>query len=261
MRSRTAAAEVRARLFEPFVQGDPSTTRQFGGTGLGLCICKQSVELMGGRISFRPGAGRGTVFRFHVPFPIASVPVPEKPSEASLAIPEPAPAGKPPVAGSAEAGVALAGRAPSRKPIALGEYAGMPPPGDPLPASARSLDVLVVDDHPMNRKLLVQFLAGYDITPDTAASAREALDACAAKAYHIVFLDCHMPEMDGYACARRLRENPPSGRRPILIGVTAEAPESALRRCLEAGMDDLLPKPILEARLRSLVAACAEMST
>ncbi len=127
----------------------------------------------------------------------------------------------------------------------------------PLPASAASLRVLVVDDHPMNRKLLVQFLAGYGIMADTAGSGQETLDACAAKDYQVVFLDCHMPGMDGYACARGLREMFPPGR-PIVIGVTAEAPESALRRCLEAGMDDLLPKPILEGRLRSLVAACAE---
>jgi CheY-like chemotaxis protein len=215
---------------------------------------------MGGSISFRAGTGKGTVFRFHVPLPVASAPVPERPPEASPAIPEEATQGKPPTAQGAETGATTATGTPSRRAVALGEYAGLPPPGDPLPASARSLDVLVVDDHAMNRKLLVQFLAGYGITPDTAASAREALDACAAKAYHIVFLDCHMPEMDGYACARHLRGNPPPGRRPVLIGVTAEAPESALRRCLEAGMDDLLPKPILEARLRSVVAACAEMS-
>jgi CheY-like chemotaxis protein len=132
------------------------------------------------------------------------------------------------------------------------------PAGADLPSAAQGLRILVVDDHPMNRKLLVQFLASYGIRADMAASGQEALDACAARPYHAVFLDCHMPGMDGYACARRLREGKAPVRRPILIGVTADSSETALRRCLEAGMDDLLPKPILERRLRAIVAECVE---
>ncbi|MBW8887855.1 MAG: response regulator [Fibrobacteres bacterium] len=256
---------VRARLFEPFAQGDASTSRQYGGTGLGLFICKQIVDLMGGAISFSSGAAGGTVFRFHVPLPmVAPDPLEEKePAAESKAAEASMSAAQAPAAlhvavqsrmerGPKGAPEPLFGETPSG-----GLRAGSGSPEKPLPASVPSLRVLVVDDHPMNRKLLVQFLAGYGITPDTAGSGQETLDACAAKAYHVVFLDCHMPGMDGYACARNLNEKPPPGGRPILIGVTAEAPESALRRCLEAGMDDLLPKPILEGRLRALVAACA----
>jgi two-component system capsular synthesis sensor histidine kinase RcsC len=278
--------EVRGRLFEPFAQGDASTTRQYGGTGLGLFICKQIVDLMGGAIGFRPGPGGGTVFHFHAPLPIASDASAERAesgaengvekagdTEAAAAVPTPAKGPRPewsvanaPERYPAEApGPAGAGkRGPKSAPEPLfgetpsgGLRAGSASPDLPLPPSVPSLRVLVVDDHPMNRKLLVQFLAGYGIMPDTAGSGQETLDACAAKDYHVVFLDCHMPGMDGYACARKLHEKPPPGGRPILIGVTAEAPESALPRCLEAGMDDLLPKPILEGRLRALVAACA----
>jgi signal transduction histidine kinase/CheY-like chemotaxis protein len=225
--------EARATLFEPFAQGDASTTRKYGGTGLGLFISRQIVELMGGGIGFRPATAGGTVFHFRVPLPIAPGPAPEadaQPERAWVPLPEePGPA---------------SGPAPA-------------PSGIDMPPAARDLRILVVDDHAMNRKLLVQFLAGYDILADSAASGQEALDACAARAYHAVFLDCHMPGMDGYACARRLRGESESGRRPILIGVTADSSETALRRCLEAGMDDLLPKPILERRLRAIVAECA----
>jgi signal transduction histidine kinase/CheY-like chemotaxis protein len=259
---------ARATLFEPFAQADASTTRNYGGTGLGLFISKQIVELMGGAIGFRPGPDKGTLFHFHVPLPIAAGPIAE--AEAGM----PAAIGEEPAAGREESG----SRAGPDEPIAIGEErepeaaksrAWIPIPegpgpmqgaagaseGEPPPGTG-SLRVLVVDDHPMNRKLLVQFLAGYGIMADTAASGQQALDACAAKEYHAVFLDCHMPGMDGYACARRLCEGPAS-LRPILIGVTADSSETALRRCLDAGMDDLLPKPILERRLRTIVAECA----
>jgi signal transduction histidine kinase/CheY-like chemotaxis protein len=253
---------ARATLFEPFAQADASTTRNYGGTGLGLFISKQIVELMGGGIGFRPGPEKGTVFHFRVPLPIAPIPstaaglTAEADSGAPEAIGEEpeAEADGPEPRAEAEA---EKGRAwipipegPGPQPGIAGTADGEPPPG------TGNLRVLVVDDHPMNRKLLVQFLAGYGILADTAASGQEALDACAAKGYHAVFLDCHMPGMDGYACARRLCEGPASVR-PILIGVTADSSETALRRCLEAGMDDLLPKPILERRLRAIVAECA----
>jgi two-component system capsular synthesis sensor histidine kinase RcsC len=306
---------ARARLFEPFIQGDASTARRYGGTGLGLFISRQIVERMGGAIDFAPVPGGGTVFRFHVPLPIAEpaaegtagsaadparpsdgpISVPARPAEERSSVPERAAEGPtpvparppdgpasaperpqegPPVPGPGEGiqagpgGRGQGGRIPRSGPAASPRMApsdpaedgwGGPSAPDPgagwaLPPAARSLRVLVVDDHPMNLKLLVRFLASYGITADTAASAREALEACAAGPYGLIFLDCHMPGMDGYACARRLREEPPPGGRPVIIGVTAEAPESALPRCREAGMDDLLPKPILEGRLRGLLA-------
>jgi CheY-like chemotaxis protein len=126
-----------------------------------------------------------------------------------------------------------------------------------LPPAVRGLRILVVDDHALNRKLLGQFLAGYGLEADMAASAEEAIDACAGKAYHVVFMDCHMPAMDGYECARRLRQAPRSGARPTIIGVTADAMENNLRRCLDAGMDAVLVKPIMEKQLRGLLAECA----
>jgi two-component system capsular synthesis sensor histidine kinase RcsC len=302
----------RSRLFEPFVQGDASTARRFGGTGLGLFVSRQIVERMGGAIDFGPGPGGGTVFRFHVPLPIAEaaaegtagaagraepaqgpVSLPARPaegppvaestgksiqawpdgSEAGARLPQggfaaagktaPAPPEAPERGGPTEPAWAMGGGPAARRRAAPTDPAendwARPSAPDPgagwiLPPAARSLAVLAVDDHPMNLKLLVRFLASYGITADTAASAREALEACAARPYGLIFLDCHMPGMDGYACARRLREEPPPGGRPVIIGVTAEAPESALPRCREAGMDDLLPKPILEGRLRGLLA-------
>jgi CheY-like chemotaxis protein len=180
------------------------------------------------------------VFHFRIPLRPAAAPAGE--AEAAGEPPGPAPASFPDGARHLEARLDSARR----------EGADAP-----LPSAARDLKVLVVDDHAMNRKLLVQYLAGYGIEADTAASAHEALEACAGKAYHVVFMDCHMPGMDGYECTRRLRQGPRPGARPTVIGVTADAMENNLRRCLEAGMDALLVKPIMEKQLRGLLAECA----
>lgn len=249
--------EAHAKLFEPFSQGDASTTRNYGGTGLGLFISRQIVELMGGEIGFRSGASRGTVFHFRVPLAIAPAPIPGTEAPAPARDPAGSPgAGLPAYRPTAEKEARSWAPLPEAPGTARGSGEGIPE--IELPPGVAALRILVVDDHAMNRKLLVQFLAGYGIIADTAASGQEALDACAATRFHAVFLDCHMPGMDGYACARRLGDAASARPRPILIGVTADSSETALRRCLEAGMDDLLPKPILERRLRAIVAACAE---
>ncbi len=247
--------EARARIFEPFTQGDTSTTRKYGGTGLGLFISRQIVELMGGSLGFRPAGAGGTVFHFQVPLERAPDPPGETPwpargkplrsAETHPAEPRP---GKPARPDYPDAGRHLEERLASASAEGFeGE----------LPASARSLRILVVDDHALNRKLLNQFLASYGLDADVAATAEEALEACAGKAYHVVFMDCHMPAMDGYECTRRLRQGPRAGARPTIIGVTADAMENNLRRCLDAGMDALLVKPIMERQLRGLLAECA----
>jgi signal transduction histidine kinase len=224
---------ARARIFEPFSQADASTTRKYGGTGLGLFISKQIVEMMGGTIGLRPRPEGGTIFRFSVPL-----------LRAENAPMQPAAVETPP-----------AQRREPRPPAAP-EPAG-PAREEAMPPAARFLKVLVVDDHPMNRKLLGSFLSGYGLNADLAASAQEALASCEAAAYHLVFMDCHMPGMDGYECTRLLRQGPRAGTRPTIIGVTADTMNSNLRRCLDAGMDALLVKPIIEKQLRDLIVECA----
>ena len=123
--------------------------------------------------------------------------------------------------------------------------------------SARPVRILVVDDHPLNRKLLDTMLAGYGLNAHLAASAQAAMAACESTSYHLIFMDCHMPGMDGYECTRRLRQGPYIGSRPAIIGVTADAMDNNLKRCLDAGMDALLVKPIIEKKMLELIAECA----
>jgi signal transduction histidine kinase len=241
---------ARARIFEPFSQGDASTTRKFGGTGLGLFISKQIVEMMGGTIGLRPRPEGGTVFHFEIPLerlPEPAVPAPgstpqataQNQGSAATEVPPQSPAHAPPPI------------SPSHKDMRPGAGDGA------LPESAKTLRILVVDDHPLNRKLLETILAGYGLNAYLAASAQEAMAACESTSYHLIFMDCHMPGTDGYECTRLMRQGPRIGSRPTIIGVTADAMDNNLRRCLDAGMDALLVKPIIEKKLRELIAECA----
>lgn len=108
--------------------------------------------------------------------------------------------------------------------------------------------VLVVDDAPINRIVLDGLLAYYGIQADSASNGEEALQACFRKTYDLVLMDIHMPEMDGLECSRRLR-GAHGPRVNSIVAVTADAMADARERCLDAGMDDVLIKPILEEEL------------
>jgi signal transduction histidine kinase/CheY-like chemotaxis protein/HPt (histidine-containing phosphotransfer) domain-containing protein len=206
-----------AKIFQPFSQADASTTRKFGGTGLGLHICKQIVEMMGGSIGFRTDPGEGTVFFFNLPLALA-------PAEKTVidATEE-----------SAEENEAL--------------------------QKAKGLRMLIVEDHPINRRVLESMLSAYGCRADTASDGRKALEACAEKDYELIFMDSHMPEMDGYECARQLRGGrvAEAGRGPCIVGCTADAMPGIRERCLAAGMDDLITKPILDRELRRVLVTVA----
>jgi CheY-like chemotaxis protein len=222
-------------IFQPFAQGDASTARKYDGVGLGLFISKQIVESMGGEIGLRPGAGGGSVFHFSLPLPGSAITFP--------GIAETGPGS---AAGFAPSGTQAGPRTGPETEESTGT----------LPPEARRLRILAVDDHPLNLKVMESFLNAYGLSVDLAKSGESALEACARAAYHVIFMDCHMPGMDGYECTRRLRESG-AARPATIIGVTADALENNLGRCLDAGMDALLIKPIMEPELRAKLAECA----
>jgi PAS domain S-box-containing protein len=201
--------EQRRRLFQPFAQADSSTTRRFGGTGLGLSIVRRLAHLMDGDIAAESQPGRGSTFYVRLVFEAA-------PKDALFTATQHS------VAGSG--GRAL-----------------------PLPKTGEQPLVLVVDDHPVNQEVLVRQLELLGVTSETAADGNEALKAWTARPYAAVLADIHMPHMDGYELTRRLRaieaEQHSHTRTPV-VAVTANAMKGEEERCLAAGMDAYLVKPV-----------------
>jgi signal transduction histidine kinase/FixJ family two-component response regulator len=201
--------ETRKRLFQPFAQADSSTTRKFGGTGLGLSITRRLAQLMDGDISAESAPGRGSTFHVRLIFDSA-------PQDALFA--------------STQHSHSNLARRPLRTTG-----------GGERPV------VLVVDDHPVNQEVLVRQLDLLGVSADTAEDGEEALAAWLARPYAAVLADIHMPRMDGYEFSRRLRaiesERHDHTRTPV-VAVTANAMKGEEERCLAAGMDAYLVKPV-----------------
>ncbi len=201
--------EQRGRLFRPFGQADSSTTRRFGGSGLGLSIVRRLAQLMGGDVVVTSTPGAGATF------------------EVTLVL-EAAPADSPLHT--------MLRRAPTT-PVVVADNSGV--------------KVLVVDDHPVNRDVLVMQLNLLGIPSDTAEDGVQALELWEPGRYTVVLADIHMPNMDGYEMTRQLRAREPQGLRTPVVAVTANALKGEEARCHDAGMDGYLAKPVSMDRLRA----------
>ena len=209
------APELAASMFGLFVQGDGTGSRRHGGTGLGLAIVRDLVALMGGAIGTTSAPGGGT--RVVVELPLAPAVAPG--NERSV----------PAVAAGAEArGVPQGHRS----------------------AGERGARVLVVEDNEINRLVIEAMLRDLDCEVELVhdgARALAALDRCRPD---LVLMDCQMPVLDGFEATRRLRA---AGRDVPVIAVTANALEGDRERCLAAGMDDYLTKPLDRERLAAAI--------
>jgi PAS domain S-box-containing protein len=211
------APEVQRRLFRRFTQGASDTARRFGGSGLGLTICKQLVALMGGRIALASTPGKGSVFSFDV----------------------------------ALAPVAQSGRPPATL---------LPVPAATAPrvaAQARGR-ILLAEDGEANQLVAAAILrkAGYAV--DLARDGEEAVGAARTAAYDLVLMDVRMPRMDGFAATALIRAMPGAAGRVPIIAMTAAAMSGDREKCLAAGMDGHLPKPMDRAALLGAVEAALD---
>jgi signal transduction histidine kinase/ligand-binding sensor domain-containing protein/ActR/RegA family two-component response regulator len=226
------APENQALIFEPFSQVDGSHTRRHGGPGLGLTICAQFVALMQGRIWVESAPGKGSCFHFTARFESA-------PRQAEPANGE-----------SARAAdlAALATAVESARSAAL-PSAAVPAVESPPPRST-SVAILLAEDNPVNQKLALRLLHKRGYTVVTADNGVEAVAAFERQCFDLVLMDIQMPEMGGFEATAeiRARERRSGGRIPI-IAFTAHALAGDRERCLEAGMDDYVTKPIQPALL------------
>ncbi|MES2261115.1 MAG: ATP-binding protein [Pseudomonadota bacterium] len=215
-------------IFEPFAQVDGSTTRQYGGTGLGLTICRRLVILMQGQITVHSQPGAGSTFSFTVPL------------RRSALAPLP-----PPHAGGAIGGPILG--EDDVPPVAAVVAAAAPGPG--------GMRILLVEDNPVNQRLALRLLEKLGHRVSLADSGVAALECASREIYDLILMDVQMPGLDGLAATRHIRqwEQAGGGHVPI-VAMTARAMTGDRERCLEAGMDDYLSKPIDIARLRQTLA-------
>jgi CheY-like chemotaxis protein len=122
---------------------------------------------------------------------------------------------------------------------------------DAAPAAGSALRILVAEDNPTNQRIVVQLLQRLGYGADLAANGVEALHAVQQRRYDVVLMDMMMPEMDGLAATRSIRETRPADEQPHIIAVTANVAAEARQQCFQAGMDDYLSKPVSVASLRA----------
>ncbi len=312
-------------LFQPFRQAESSTSRRFGGSGLGLSICRGLIERMGGTIGLISAEGHGSEFWVECAFPSDSAPtdgqstarplqglrisvtvangddgdviasylraagaVVQRLSEAALMrrsgssllrVGDAHSADDAPRTGPQPPAVILEGVGTARKllnyplhrEVLVAELASLawdwqsapePDMAAPLPATAQTpasthwARILVAEDHPTNQRVILRQLSVLGYSADLADDGRRALAQLSQAGYELLITDVHMPNLDGYQLTAEIRRLEQAGlrrKRLPILAMTASALRGELERCLAAGMDDYMSKPVNLKELQRLL--------
>jgi CheY-like chemotaxis protein len=207
------------------VQADGSAARRFSGTGLGLSISRRMAELMGGKIGLVSQLNEGSTFWFTIPLQPADVQAPELPAF------------------------------PETSPDTLPDS----PPDTPLVPEIFSpgYHILVVDDNTVNLRVTKGILQKLGCLCVSAENGVEALEALSAATFSAVLMDCQMPVMDGFAATAEIRLREGDSLHTPIIALTANAMDNDRERCLAAGMDAYISKPVSIAKLKEMLLSVA----
>lgn len=208
--------EKQGSLFDEFSQVDASTTRNFGGTGLGLAITKKLLDLLGGRIELQSQLDHGSCFSAFISFEIADE-------------------------GKAENTISNIVPLIGRERTDLKEFS--------------HLNILLVEDNKVNQKVALGILKNFALQADVAENGQEAVMKVKQGNYQLILMDCQMPVMSGYEATGLIRqyEKEENKKRIVIIAMTANAMQGDREKCLAAGMDDYVSKPVDKAALREKI--------
>jgi len=217
--------EQQEHIFDAFTQVDSSTARRFGGTGLGLTICRQLVEMMGGRIWVESELGKGSTFNFTARLALPSTVTSPPPAE--------------------RAGLEEPARVTCRSPHEAGKF----------------LKILLAEDNPVNQTLAVRLLEKHGHHIILARNGHEALEQIEKETFDLILMDVQMPELDGLQATRAIREKEKAtGAHLPIVAMTAYAMQGDQERCLAAGMDGYVSKPINVKELFAVIQSILESS-
>jgi CheY-like chemotaxis protein len=206
--------EAQPKIFQKFSQADASTTRRYGGTGLGLAVSKNLVELMGGDLTFNSKEGEGTTFFFTLRLAIYRSELAAEPAQAEQ--------------------LAALAQAVAEKPATEDR---------PDRREVKS-HILIAEDNSINQKVAQRLLERLGYAVEVAVNGHQAVQKWAEGGHDLILMDCQMPEMDGYQAAQTIRTTEAGKKRIPIIALTANAMAGDREKCLAAGMDGFISKPI-----------------
>jgi signal transduction histidine kinase/ActR/RegA family two-component response regulator len=230
-------AQVLQQLFQRFYQVDDGSTRRFGGTGLGLEISQSLARMMDGEISVRSEPGVGSTFTVRLRLP--------------MVVDHVEPTNAPTPSDSAVDSVAVLPAPVSMPPVLLPPHRVPQSPVDT--AVVHTLRVLVVEDHPINQKLVGVLLGRMGCHISYCENGQLAVDLVQQESFDLILMDVNMPVMDGLAATRQIRALPmPASQTPIVV-LTADVMNEASAQALAAGANDFITKPLKVEQLRAVI--------